>query len=379
MTRERDSVGTFEDLHASATKITGGLADFGDDEYHEPLRILLDSLEREAGLTGVGNTHVRASIRGALVARLMSQDGFNRHPEHRDVAIERPIIVTGIQRSGTTALQRLLYADPAAQGLEMWLTQMPQPRPPRETWDDDPVYAMLKAGFDKHHAENPDFAGIHYMNADVPEECWQLLRQSMITVMFQSLSHVPSYAAWLREADWTPAYERYKQNLQLIGLNDNDKRWVLKNPTHLDALDALMAVFPDALVVQTHRDPVVAVGSACSLAEATTQGWSTVFTGEQLGTDVLEMLSYEVRDFAERRAAYDPAQFVDVQYDDLVADPIGTVAGIYRAFDLPWTDSVEAAVREEHEASRRGPRAPKHSYSLSDYGLTEEQVRAAFA
>ena len=375
--RERESVGTFEDLHASATKITG-LTDFGDDEYHEPLRVLLDSFEREAGLTGVGNTQMRSFVRGALAARLMSQDGFTKRPEHADVAIERPIIVTGIQRSGTTALQRLLHADPGAQGLEMWLTQVPQPRPPRETWDDDPVYSMLKAGFDQHHAENPDYAGIHYINADVAEECWQLIRQSMTTVMYQSLAHVPTYAEWLRQADWTPAYRRYRQNLQLIGLNDPGKRWVLKNPSHLDALDALMAAFPDALVVQTHRDPVVAVGSACSLAEATTAGWSTVFTGEQLGADVLEMLSYEVRTFAEQRTKYDQAQFLDLQYDDLVADPMGTVEGIYRAFDLPWTDEVEAAVRAEHEESRRGPRTPKHTYSLADYGLSEEKVRAAF-
>lgn len=375
--RQRDSVGTFEDLHEAATRITG-LTDFGGDEYHEPLRVLLASLADEAGLTGTGNTQLRSFIRGALAARLMAQDGFAKHPEHADVPVERPIVVTGIQRSGTTALQRLLHADPDAQGLEMWLTQVPQPRPPRETWDDNPIYAMLKQGFEQHHADNPDYAGIHFMTADTVEECWQLLRQSLMSVSFPSLAHVPAYAAWLRSADWTPAYARYRQNLQLIGLHEPQKRWVLKNPSHLDALDALMAVFPDALVVQTHRDPVVAVGSACSLAAATTAGWSTVFEGEQLGADVLDLLSHEVALFAEARTRYDAAQFVDVQYADLVADPVGTVAGIYESFGLPWTDRVRDAVVTEHEASRRGPRAPKHSYDLADYGLTEAQVRAAF-
>jgi hypothetical protein len=153
---------------------------------------------------------------------------------------------------------------------------------------------------------------------------------------------------------------------------------VLKNPSHLDALDALMKVFPDALVVQTHRDPVVAVGSACSLAEATTAGWSTVFTGEQLGADVLDLLSHETRAFAEARSGYDAAQFLDVQYDDLLADPVGVVARIHRQFDLTWNDEVEGAVAAEHASSRQGPRAPRHDYSLSDYGLTESEVRAAF-
>jgi hypothetical protein len=375
--RERASVGTFEDLHDAASRMTG-LDDFGPDEYHEPLRVLLHSLAYEAGLTGVGNTVQRSFVRGALAARLLSEDAFAKHPEHADVAVERPIFVTGIQRSGTTALQRLLHADPNAQGLEMWLTQVPQPRPPRTSWDADPVYAMLKQGFEQHHAENPELAGLHYITADTVEECWQLLRQSLTTAAYPALSHVPTYKAWLREADWTPAYERYRRNLQLIGLNDPGKRWVLKNPSHLEALDALLKVFPDALVVQTHRDPVVAVASACSLAATTSKGWSTVFQGAQLGADVLDLLATEARCFAEARSAYDPAQFIDVEYDDLVSDPVGVVRRIYTDFGLPWDASVESAVRADHAASKAGPRAPRHEYSLADYGLTEDQVRAAF-
>jgi hypothetical protein len=375
--RERDSVGTFEDLHASASRMTG-LDDFGDDEYHEPLRVLLDSFVGEAGLTGLGNTMQRSFVRGALAARLLSEDAFIRHPQHAEVAVERPIFVTGIQRSGTTAVQRLLHAEPRTQGLEMWLTQVPQPRPPRDSWGADPVYSMLKRGFEQHHAENPEVAGLHWMTADTVEECWQLLRQSLTTAAYPALAHVPSYKAWLRAADWTPAYERYRRNLQLIGVNDEGARWVLKNPSHLDALDALMKVFPDALIVQTHRDPVVAVGSACSLAATTSGGWSTVFEGDQLGEDVLDLLATEARCFAEARSGYDPAQFVDVAYADLVTDPVGVVRRIHRAFELPWDDSVEDAVRAEHAASNAGPRAPRHEYSLDDYGLTEGQVRAAF-
>ena len=375
--RERDSVGTFDELHTAASRMTG-LEDFGPDEYHEPLRVLLQSFADEAGLTGAGHAMQRSFVKGALAARLLSQDAFAKHPEHEEVAVDRPIFVTGIQRSGTTALQRLLHADPSTQGLEMWLTQVPRPRPPRETWDADPVHAMLERGFEQHYAEHPEMAGLHYMTADTVEECWQLLRQSLTTAAYPALAHVPSYTAWLRQADWTATYERYRRNLQLIGLNDPTKRWVLKNPSHLEALDALMAVFPDALVVQTHRDPVVAVASACSLAATTSQGWSTVFQGEQLGADVLDLLATEARCFAEARSAYDPAQFVDVAYGDLVTDPVGVVRRIHRAFDLPWDDSVEEAVRGEHVASRAGPRAPRHEYTLADYGLTEDQVRSAF-
>jgi hypothetical protein len=375
--RERDSIGSLDDLHASATKITG-LDDFGDTEYLEPLQVLHHSYEHSAGLTGVGNTMARSFLRGALAARLLSQAGFARHPEHAESPVERPVFVTGIQRSGTTMMQRLLHADPAAQGLEMWLTQLPQPRPPRETWDDDPVYAMMRDGFEQHHRDNPEMAGLHFIAADTVEECWQLLRQSLTTTAYPALAHLPEYTAWLRQADWVPAYERYRRNLQLIGLGDPGKRWVLKNPSHMDALDALMTVFPDALVVQTHRDLVTCVGSACSLAATTTRGWSHVFTEERLGLDVLDLLSHEAALFSRTREKHDPAQFVDVQYDDLVGDPVGTVRGVYDEFGLPWDDAVESAVTAEHRRSREGPRTPRHTYDLADHGLTAAQVRAAF-
>lgn len=377
--RERTTVGTVDDLLASATRITG-LEDFGDDEFREPLELLVDALTTEAGLTGAGNAWQRAQVRGALVARLVAQAGFASHPDHADVPITAPIVVTGIRRSGTTMLQRLLAADPGAQGLEMWLTQVPQPRPARETWDADPVFAGLKEGFDAHHAGNPELAGVHYTHADTLEECWQLLRQSLITAAFPALAHVPSYTAWLQggKADRVAAYRRHRQNLQLIGLHEPAKRWVLKNPSHLGALDAILEVYPDALVVQTHRDPVVAVGSSCSLAEVSTRGLSDTYTGPQLGADVVDQLAWEVEAFADARARHPEGRVLDVEYADLVADPVGTTAAVYDHFGLDWSSEAESAVRAEDAASRTGIRAPRHHYDLADFGLSPEQVRERF-
>ena len=375
--RERDSVGTFEDLHEAATRATG-LDDFGGDEYHEGLRILLDDYAREAGLTGVGNYMQRSFVRGALVARLLSQTGFHQHPEYAEVAIERPLFVTGLPRTGTTALHRLLTADPAHQGPELWLMEFPQPRPPRETWADDPVFGGIQAAYAEHHVENPEFMGIHYTDAGSVEECWRLLRQSGKSIGYESLAYVPNYSAWLAKQDWTDAYERHKANLQLIGLNDQDRRWVLKNPSHLVGLDAIMRVYPDALVVQTHRDPRVAIASACSLSAEATRGWSTVFEGEVIGRTQLDMLAGASARFAEERTRYDPAQSVDVEYDDFVTDPVATVRGIYAAFGLPWTEEVSSRVGAIDAESRRGGRRPSHRYALSDYGLTEDEVLSRF-
>ncbi|AKN16017.1 sulfotransferase family protein [Mycobacterium haemophilum] len=377
---DRTDVGTVDELHASASKLVG-LDDFGtdDDKYREALQVLLASYRREAGLTVLGSKMNRFFLRGALAARLLSEAAWKQYPQHADVVIERPIFVTGLVRTGTTALHRLLGADPAHQGLHMWLAEFPQPRPPRETWESNPLYRQLDARFTQHHEENPGYTGLHFMAASELEECWQLLRQSLHSVSYETLSHLPGYAEWLSQQDWTPSYQRHRRNLQLIGLHDADKRWVLKNPSHLFALDALMATYPDALVVQTHRPVETIMASMCSLAQHTAEGWSTTFVGAQIGADAMETWSRGLERFNTARAKYDSAQFYDVDYRDLIADPLGTVAEIYRHFGLTLTEQARQAMANIDAQSRTGARAPKHTYSLADYGLTMESVKERFA
>ena len=370
-------MGTVEDLHASAVRRTG-LTEFGADDYTDGLAVLLDSCAAEAGFTPFGAKAQRALLRGALTARLCSEAAWRANPEYARVAIERPVFITGLPRTGTTALQRLLAADPASQGLEMWLAQVPQPRPPRRTWPDNPVFQYIQAGFARHHEEHPEFMGVHYMAADQVEECWQLLQQSMRSVSFETLAHVPGYSAWLRGQDWTGAYRRHRRNLQMIGLHDAGRRWVLKNPSHLFALDALLAVYPDALVIQTHRSPRTAIASACSLAAHASAGWSPAFTGAVIGRTQLDLWARGLSRFTAERARHDPARFHDVHYDDLVGDPVGTVEAIYRHFGLPLTGAAADAIRSLAAAARAGGESA-HQYSLGEFGLTGEDVDERFS
>ena len=376
----RTDVGTVDDLHASATKACG-LDDFGtdDDNYREALAVLLESYRKDADLTEFGSKMQRFFVRNALVARLVSEAAFKQHPQHAEVAIEKPIFVTCLPRTGTTAIHRLLTADPRHQGLELWLAEFPQPRPPRETWPQNPVFAELDARFKKAHEENPDYTGLHYMTADEVEECWQLLRQSLHSVSYETLAHLPTYAHWLARQDWTKPYQRHRKNLQLIGLNEPEKRWVLKNPSHLFALDALFNTYPDALVIQCHRPVETIMASMCSLAQHTTAGWSNSFSGEVIGEDAMETWSRGLELFNRVRAQHDPAQFYDLDYFEFVKNPIGTVENVYRHFGIEFTDETRSAVERSHEESKQGPRAPKHTYSLADYGLTDEQVKERFA
>ena len=370
-------LGTVEDLHAAASELTA-LTGFGPDDYTDGLAVLLSSYERDADLTPRGRTVTRAMLRGALTARLFSEAAWQAHPEYAQVAIDRPLFVTGLPRTGTTALHRLLAADPAHQGLEMWLAEVPQPRPPRETWAANPVFQYIQAGHERHHAAHPEFMAVHYTAADEVEECWQLLRQSMRSVSWECLAHLPSYSAWLRGQDWTGAYRRHRRNLQLIGLPEPGRRWVLKNPSHLFALDALLRVYPDALVIQTHRAPQVAIASVCSLAAQASAGWSTTFTGEVIGRDQLELWARGLEAFTAERARHDPARFFDVGYAEFTADPAGTVESVYGYFGLPFSGAAADAVRGlvSRDAGHRASSA--HRYTLEDFGLTAADVEARF-
>ena len=369
---------TADDLHASASRITG-LADFGPDDYTDGLGMLLESYARDAELTPSGEKATRALLRGALMARLLSEAGWQAHPGYAEVAVERPVFVTGLPRTGTTALHRLLVADPAHQGLELWLAEAPQPRPPRAAWADDPVFQYIAAACARHHVEHPEFMGVHYVAADQVEECWQLLRQSMRSVSFECLAHLPTYSAWLRDQDWTGAYQRHRRNLQLIGMNDAGQRWVLKNPSHLFALDALLATYPDALVIQTHRAPQVAIASVCSLAAQASAGWSTGFRGAVIGRDQLELWAFGLERFLAERARHDAARFYDVHYEDFVADPFGTVQAAYRYFGLPLSAAAADAMRSLIAADAASSRGPGHRYTLADFGLTGAEVDERFA
>ncbi len=376
-TRTRVDLGSFEDIRVAAVRTTG-LEDFGGTAHEEGLRLLCEDLVEHGGLTPEGNYMQRSFVKSALVGRLLSEHGFAENPTYADVAIERPIFVCGLPRTGTTALHRLLNADPGHQGLELWLTEVPQPRPPRANWESNPIYQALNEAYSEHQVSNPEFMGIHYLDAGTVEECWRILRQSGKSIGFESLGYVPAYSDWLEKQDWTDAYERHRANLELIGLNDQEKRWVLKNPSHLVGLDAIMAVYPDALIVQTHREPATIIPSMCSLAEQATAGWSNKFTGSVIGEGQLELWARGLETFDAARPKYNPAQFLDVDYHDFVADPLAAVGGIYDHFGLDLTDSAETAMAAMHAESRSGARKPAHKYTLEEFGLTKERVDERF-
>ncbi len=364
-------------LHEAAIQETG-LHDFGDDEYLTGMRILLNALDTDLNLTGVWRERVFGSIVGVLIGRLYAQKGWLEHPECLTTAIRRPLIITGIPRTGTTALHKALSMDPQFQGLELWLAQMPMVRPPRASWASNPLYRKAAAGLAMVAEVAPLIKTIHDMVADEADECLNAMVQSFVTIQFSSTLHVPSYHKWFLAQDETQSYQRYANLLKLVGLNDQDQRWLLKNPGHVLGIEPLLKVFPDALIVHTHRNPIDAVPSTCSLVET----FRTFYLGDEtypreLGRAHSEMWSIGLRRIMR---AHDrkPERFHDVQFDDFNADPLGVVRGIYDWAGLTLEPAVEGRMKDWLETHSEG-KPGFHRYTAERYGLGAGMIREQYS
>lgn len=364
-------------LHEAATKQTG-LDDFGDNAYREGLRVLLRALDTDLRLTGVYRERIFGSIVGVLIGRLYAAKGWREHPDSLQTAVHRPLIITGIPRTGTTALHKALSMDPQFQGLELWLAQTPMVRPPRAQWDNIPLYRQAAAGLAAVAEVAPIIRTIHDMVAGEPDECLNAMVQSFVTIQFSSTMHVPSYHQWFLTQDETPSYRRYADLLKLVGFHDQDRRWLLKNPGHVLGIESLLQVFPDALIVHTHRNPVEAVPSTCSLVDT----FRTFYLGDntnarELGRSHCELWSIGLGRMMKARDRQ-PERFYDVEFAELNADPIRVVRGIYRWAGLALQPEVECKMSSWLETHSEG-KSGAHRYTAEQFGLSEKMIRDKYS
>jgi hypothetical protein len=365
------------ELHRTAVEITG-LNDFGDSDYLTGLRVLLRAFDTEPRMTDAGRQFAYGTVLGTLTARLHAQRGWSEHPETLRQRIERPLVITGIPRTGTTALHKLLSMDPQFQGLERWLTETPMIRPPRETWETLPAYRATVANLDGFFAAMPEMRKAHDMVADEPDECLEVLRQSFVSNRFGSSTYLPSYDRWFFAQSEHNSYRRYADVLRLVGGAESGKRWLLKNPGHITQIDALFEVLPDACVIQTHRDPVQAIPSLCSTLYMARR----MFEGEATRAQIIGPRECRYWDQALQRT--DQArqarakQFFDVDHRHFAADPLGTVRDIYDYFGLQLSKLAQERM-QVWIAARPTSKHGEHRYRLEDFGLTRPQMSEEFA
>lgn len=332
-----------QDLVAEASKRTG-LEDTGDDEWREGFDRLLDELD-EAELSPEGAIAAREQIVGHLTARLRAVAGFKANPVAMERPIRRPLIVTGIVRSGTTALHKLLAQDPQFQGPEHWLCNAPQPRPPREEWSDNVDFCQSKAVLDAMFEVAPEMRDDHGMAVDTVEESLNILTHCFRTNMYASQFRIPRYDAWYRSTDDTPSYRYLADVLRLIGANDPDRTWLLKNPTDTFSMREVLNVFPDAMIVQTHRDPLQSVPSVVNLL----RGGHRMFRGDgNIGDKAIFAREQEMwaqaMEAAEEVKSANPGLVFDVDFRTFVKNQMGVVRAIYDHFGLTLSPAAESAM-----------------------------------
>jgi hypothetical protein len=354
-----------------------GLADFGDDAYRANLAVLLDCYEEESLLGDAGRDATCRTLVDCLKSRLYSTRSLAQHPESLATPIAQPLVIAGLPRTGSTALHKLIAAAPGFQALEYWLGRRPDVRPPRSEWPDHPGYRAALAELDRIYASSPELRTAHSMQAAEPDECRLLFMQDFVNVTFSFNATIPGYERWLFAQDLAPAYLRYRNHLKLIGARTPERRWVLKNASHLISLPALANTFSDVCVVQTHRSPLEWISSVASLVYKSRVIYEPDVDKESVGEQQLRQWSQVVeRSWRDRRALGD--RVLDLHYDHFVSNPVATVRRIYAHFDWAWSAETERAVgawAADHPQHGDGV----HRYSAAEYGLSERTIADRFA
>jgi len=312
-------------LHDVAHRISG-LTDFGTN-YLDGLGVLLASMDRDPLFTPAGRELAWDAVVMTLVARAIAEDGWKTFPEWRDCCISRPILITGLARTGTTALHKLMGVDPQFQGIENWLSAAPMPRPPRETWASDPGFQRAMRWLHQQHAESPDIAIAHDVAADELDEQLELQRQSFVSNRWACTWYAPSYDAWWQSQDERPSFDREIALLQLIGCRDRPRRWLLKNPGSMGMLEWWFEAVPDVCVIQTHRDPVKATASISSTLQHihySFEGPNAERSRRLLGPRELEKWAGMLDRGAPFREGRE-SQVFDVHHADFHTDPMRVI------------------------------------------------------
>lgn len=353
-----------------------GLDDFGPSTYREGLDVLIAAAEAEARLSDPGRDQLAAMIRSRLENRLALYDWHRRHPEIGAERVDAPVVVVGLWRTGTTILSYLLAQDPDSRALRRWEAAIPCPPPGLDPAADAARVARLERQIARQHASMPELAAINLQEADGPTECVLTLSHEFKGQLYDCSLHIPSYYDWNRRTDQRSAYEHHLATLQLLQWKQPGDRWMLKAPSHTLSLDALVAVYPDARLVVSHRDPTVSLASACDFWERQMQSFSDDIDLHALGAHWADIFEDAMSCLIDFHGRHDPRLLLDLPYESL-RNPMDAVDAIYAAWDLPLSgetrDRMETFLAD-HRAGKHGA----HSYSLERYGLDRATLLERF-
>ncbi len=358
----------------SRARRRASLSEFGDTSFIDPLHRLLSACMDEASLSLIGRFATRWDVERFLTNLLRLQHAETHDPSILRQPIERPIFITGLPRSGTTFLHRLLLNDPANKAPRVWQTIYPYP--PARGRDNRPARVARQLRAFERLA--PEFRALHPLDATSPQECSEITAHVFRSLRFDTTYRIPGYRHWLDHASHAPAYRFHRRFLQHLQNQAPGGRWVVKCPDHLFALDAIRNEYPDARLVFVHRDPVKVLLSVAKLTEVLRRPFTRRLDPREIGRqESTRWLEGTRRMVAVGDNAGLPEPIHHVHHTALVADPVGTVAALYRHFGLPLAPAAAAAIAQYARERPHGGYGPR-DYRFEDHGLDEAAEREKF-
>ena len=352
-----------------------GLDDFGEGDFFEGLSRLLDSCRRESQLNLIGRIVLRADLVRILCSRLFMQRDRLAYPTIVRQEIREPLFIVGLPRSGTTLLHTLLALDPAHRVPLTWEVMTPSPP------SGDNEKRRIQQAITSCNCFNwlaPRFRHVHPVGAELPQECVGLMAPTFMSDQFDAMYYVPSYRAWFFRQDLRPMYEYHRHFLQHLQVRRSAGHWVLKAPTHMFALPTLLAVYPDAIFVQTHRAPLDAMASVSSLITILRRVFSDAVEPLTVCREAIDYWSKTLDRFLQERDQLPERRICDVNYAEIRRDPLAAVRRIYAHFGWSLSKKVEQRMRQAL-ANELQERNGLHRYDLSQFGVQEEDSAIRFA
>ena len=343
------------------------LADFGDDGHLQALEVLVRSINEEAELHATGRLIQKARLTSALVHRLRVEQLLKRYPEIHDIDLGSIILITGLQRTGTTLLQRLLYSNPQIRGVSA--VEALEPVPPGNVKERGNS-ARKRRAILAHRVISylcPQFKTVHPIDCDAPEEDVMLLDLNFMSQAPEAIMHVPTYSRWLEAQDHTQTYEYFCKVLKILSWQRRARHWVLKTPHHMEYLDVFLKVFPHAVVVQTHRDPRKTLPSFCSMVAHSRAIFSDCIDPHEIARHWCRKTRRMVELSMQARDRRNSGPFVDVSYYDLLRDPMAQLRRIYQCAGIGFGEEA-MRIAEQYMNANPQNRFGKHAYQLSDFG-----------
>lgn len=356
-----------------------GLSDFGGQAFRAPLTLLVESLEKQARLSTMGRLVARGDLLRTLENRLELVAFFRQQPEVAEQPIERPIFVVGPPRTGTTIFHDLLAMDPGNRVPLTWEVCYPLPPPEPASFDRDPRIAKVQADLDRVDQLIPEFKKMHPMGARRAQECVAMLSHDFASMIYQTQFDVSDYDQWVARHDMRSAFGWHRRFLQVLQWKTPGRRWALKSPQHMWHLQHVHREYPDALFVQTHRDPVRVLVSISSLVAALRR----LSSDHVRLPDVARYYATALAQAYDNTVAYRKSgqlpekQVVDLYFEDFIEDQVGTVRRAYEHFGLELSEPAAHAMQvflEENPADKHG----RHFYRFADTEMDEDRVRALF-